>query len=75
MPNTLTISINMITIEAIRQPISADLKAFDEFVNENFSAEGELLQLQKAQSGDTVEDDYLRIIYSKTASRDQGEVR
>ena len=44
MPNTLTISINMITIEAIRQPISADLKAFDEFVNENFSAEGELLQ-------------------------------
>ena len=34
----------MITIEAIRQPISADLKAFDEFVNENFSAEGELLQ-------------------------------
>ena len=31
-------------------------------------AEGELLQLQKAQSGDTVEGDYLRIIYSKTAS-------
>ena len=31
-------------------------------------AEGELLQLQKAQTGDTVEDDYLRIIYSKTAS-------
>lgn len=31
-------------------------------------SEGELLQLQKAQSGDTVEDDYLRIIYSKTAS-------
>lgn len=31
-------------------------------------AEGELLQLQKAQSGDTVEADYLRIIYSKTAS-------
>lgn len=31
-------------------------------------AEGELLQLQKAQSGDTLEDDYLRIIYSKTAS-------
>ena len=31
-------------------------------------AEGEVLQLQKAQSGDTVEDDYLRIIYSKTAS-------
>ena len=31
-------------------------------------AEGELLQLQKAQLGDTVEEDYLRIIYSKTAS-------
>ena len=31
-------------------------------------AEGELLQLQKAQHGDTVEEDYLRIIYSKTAS-------
>jgi octaprenyl-diphosphate synthase len=31
-------------------------------------AEGEMLQLQKAQSGDTVEADYLRIIYNKTAS-------
>lgn len=31
-------------------------------------AEGEMLQLQKAQSGDTVEQDYLRIIYNKTAS-------
>lgn len=31
-------------------------------------AEGELLQLQKAQNGDTVEDDYLKIIYNKTAS-------
>ena len=31
-------------------------------------AEGEMLQLQKAQSGDTCEDDYLRIIYSKTTS-------
>ena len=31
-------------------------------------AEGEMLQLQKAQNGDTVQDDYLRIIYSKTAS-------
>lgn len=31
-------------------------------------AEGEMLQLQKAQSGDTNQDDYLRIIYSKTAS-------
>ena len=31
-------------------------------------AEGEMLQLQKAMSGDTMEDDYLRIIFSKTAS-------
>ena len=31
-------------------------------------AEGEMLQLQKAQSGDTDETDYLRIIYNKTAS-------
>ena len=31
-------------------------------------AEGELLQLQKAQNGDTIEEDYLRIIYNKTAS-------
>ena len=31
-------------------------------------AEGEMLQLQKAASGDTSEDDYYRVIYSKTAS-------
>lgn len=31
-------------------------------------AEGEMLQLQKAQMGDTDEQDYLRIIYNKTAS-------
>ena len=31
-------------------------------------AEGEMLQLQKAQAGDTDESDYLRIIYNKTAS-------
>ena len=31
-------------------------------------AAGEMLQLQKAQTGDTDEQDYLRIIYSKTAS-------
>ena len=31
-------------------------------------AEGEMLQLQKASSGDTDEDDYYRIIYYKTAS-------
>jgi octaprenyl-diphosphate synthase len=31
-------------------------------------AEGEMFQLQKASQGDTTEQDYLRIIYSKTAS-------
>lgn len=31
-------------------------------------AEGEMLQLQKAAKGDTREEDYMRIIYSKTAS-------
>jgi octaprenyl-diphosphate synthase len=31
-------------------------------------AEGEILQLQKAEKGDTEESDYLRIIYNKTAS-------
>ncbi len=31
-------------------------------------AEGEMLQMQKASSGDTSEGDYLRIVYSKTAS-------
>lgn len=31
-------------------------------------AEGEMLQLQKAQNVDTVQEDYLRIIYNKTAS-------
>lgn len=31
-------------------------------------AEGEMLQMQKAEKGDTTEEDYFRIIYSKTAS-------
>lgn len=31
-------------------------------------ADGELLQLQKAETGDTLEKDYYRIIYDKTAS-------
>lgn len=42
------------------------LKIFSKTLGE--LSEGELLQLQKAQSGDTEERDYLRIIYSKTAS-------
>lgn len=31
-------------------------------------AEGELLQMEKASSGDTTQEDYLRIVYGKTAS-------
>ena len=34
----------MISIDDIRKPILADLEAFDEFVSDNFSAEGELMQ-------------------------------
>lgn len=34
----------------------------------SYLAEGEMLQLQKAQSGDTDISDYLRIIYNKTGS-------
>lgn len=34
----------MVTIDSIRQPIIADLVAFDAFVADNFSAEGDLLQ-------------------------------
>ena len=34
----------MITIDEIRRPIAADLEAFDSFVGDNFSAEGDLLQ-------------------------------
>lgn len=33
----------MVTIDAIRKPIKADLEAFDKFVEDNFSAEGDLM--------------------------------
>lgn len=33
----------MVSIEQIRKPIASDLEAFDKFVADNFSAEGELL--------------------------------
>lgn len=33
-----------------------------------FLAEGELLQMQKARKGDTCQEDYVRIVYCKTAS-------
>jgi len=38
-------------------------------------AKGEMFQLQKANSGDTTEEDYLRIIYSKTATLFEATVR
>ena len=34
----------MVTIDDIRRPITADLEAFDHFVAENFTAEGDLMQ-------------------------------
>lgn len=34
----------MVTIDSIRKPILSDLAAFDEFVSDNFNAEGDLLQ-------------------------------
>ena len=61
-------------VKAMDLIIDADDAAGDSCVMNIFSktlkdlAEGEMLQLQKAQKGDTDEDDYLRIIYSKTAS-------
>ena len=36
--------IDMISIDDIRKPILADLEAFDEFVAQNFTAEGDLMQ-------------------------------
>lgn len=53
----------------ILQSAETDVKAIRIF-SKTLSdlAEGEMLQLQKAQNGDTDENDYIRIIYSKTAS-------
>lgn len=51
-----------------------DAEGFSADITKVFSAtlrhlaEGEMFQLQKAQGGDTTEDDYLRIIYDKTAT-------
>ena len=59
-------------VKAIRDILDAD--RYSERVIRLFSktlsdlAEGELLQMQKASKGDTTREDYLRIIYSKTAS-------
>ena len=61
-------------VKAMDLIIDADDAAGDSCVMKILSktlkdlAEGEMLQLQKAQKGDTDENDYLRIIYSKTAS-------
>ena len=59
-------------VKAIRCILDAD--RYSEWVIRLFSktlsdlAEGELLQMQKASAADTGREDYLRIIYSKTAS-------
>lgn len=56
-------------LELILQDCSIDVRVIKIF-SKTLSdlAEGEMLQLQKAQSGDTGMEDYLRIVYSKTAS-------
>ena len=56
-------------MELILQSAATDarvIKIFSKTLSD--LAEGEMLQLQKAQKGDTTEADYLRVIYSKTAS-------
>ena len=50
----------------MRQPIQKKMRIYAKTLSD--LAEGEMLQLQKAQKGDTDEGDYLRIIYNKTAS-------
>ena len=56
-------------MQLILQSAQTDVRAIKIF-SKTLSdlAEGEMLQLQKAQKGDTTEDDYTRIIYNKTAS-------
>ena len=59
-------------VKAIRNLLEADryseraIRLFAKTLSD--LAEGEMLQLQKASSCDTTREDYLRIIYSKTAS-------
>ena len=56
-------------VEQILGPDKGDVRVIGIFARTlSYLAEGEMLQLQKAQSGDTDVDDYLRIIYSKTGS-------
>ena len=56
-------------LELILQSAATDVRVIKIF-SKTLSdlAEGEMLQLQMAQSGNTTQEDYLRIIYSKTAS-------
>ena len=56
-------------LELILQDAGTDVRVIKIFSRTlSDLAEGEMLQLQKAQAGDTSEEDYLRIIYNKTAS-------
>lgn len=56
-------------MQLILQSAQTDVRAIKIF-SKTLSdlAEGEMFQLQKAQAGDTTEEDYIRIIYNKTAS-------
>ena len=57
-------------LELILQDAGTDVRVIKIFSRTlSDLAEGEMLQLQKAQAGDTSEEDYLRIIYNKTAFR------
>jgi octaprenyl-diphosphate synthase len=53
-------------LDAEDDNVSAVMRIFAKTLSD--LAEGEMLQLQKAQSGKPCESDYLRIIYNKTAS-------
>jgi len=41
----MTIFADMITLDDIRKPVTAELEALDEFVDRQFTAEGELLSI------------------------------
>lgn len=60
----LSKAVNMILGES-----GCDVRVIRAFASTlGYLAEGEMLQLQKAERGDTAEEDYLTIIYDKTAS-------
>ena len=56
----------MQTILSARSRVSEVVRIFSKTLSD--LAEGEMLQLQKTSTADTTQEDYFRIIYSKTAS-------